>query len=382
VIVARGARAAATWLVAGRPRAAPALLGIVAGVSAAMLLAALRVGASPVSRIVTISSLQPRTANVAGTLAAPQGLSEPDVQALSDPVLAPDVAAVAPLTGVPGTLLYRGRNWQARTIGSNQDFAQVRGYQMAVGSFFGVSDVQNSAKVVVLGQGVVDGLFGGDPSAALDQTVQIQRRPFRVVGTFAPRGSGDQDDVALIPITAAWNDLLGGRGEYVDQILVEARDADAVSAAEGEATQILLDRHKVADPSRAGFQARSQEDTLASEARITGLLSVALGVAAAAGLVLGTAGIASGVAAVGAGRFSFPSAARAGSAGLLGVALGAGLASLGDALARRTGGGFPAPVLSTSSVALALGLSLGIGLFFGVQPARRVLGPVHASRYE
>ena len=84
-------------------------------------------------------------------------------------------------------------------------------------------DVRSSAKVVVLGQTVVDNLFGGDPSAAVGKTIKIQRQSFRVVGTFAAKGSaglGNQDNVAVVPISSAWAYLTGGRGKNIGQIVV------------------------------------------------------------------------------------------------------------------------------------------------------------------
>src|SRR5205085_9866897 len=107
------------------------------------------------------------------------------------------------------------------------------------------SDVRSAAKVVVIGQTVVDNLFSGDPNAAVGQSIKIQRQTFRVVGAFAAKGSaglGNQDNVAVVPISSAWAYLTGRRGKNISQIVVEATGSGSVSGAQSEATQILLDR--------------------------------------------------------------------------------------------------------------------------------------------
>src|SRR5215831_16489219 len=117
---------------------------------------------------------------------------------------------------------------------------------MAAGAMFSESDERNSAKVVVIGQTVVDNLFGGDPNAAVGQSIKISRQSFRVVGVFAPKGSsglGSQDNIAVIPINTAWAYLSGGRGKNISTIVIEASSPDTVTTAQSQATEILLNRH-------------------------------------------------------------------------------------------------------------------------------------------
>jgi putative ABC transport system permease protein len=409
-------RVAMAGLLANRLRSALTMLGVVIGVSAVILLVAFGNGAGIEvqrqvqalgSNIVYVYPSNARTAGVSQGFGSGQTLTDADVKALNDPAQAPDLVAAVPVTGAPGTLQYRDQNWQAQTSGSTQDYAQVRNYQVAAGSFFTAADVENSARVVVLGATVVDNLFAGDPTSAVGQTIKIQRQPFRVVGTFVPKGSnglGNQDNVAVVPITAAWNYLLGGRGKYVGQIILEARDSASVGAEESEATQILLTRHRIADPSQADFQMLSQQDILAAVGQITGVLTLLLGAIAAISLVVGGIGIMNimlvtvtertkeiGIRkAVGARRwdvlmqFVIESMVLAGLGGLLGVGIGAGFAWLVGQVVREAGSTFPPPVVSMPSVALAFGVSLGIGLFFGIYPANRAaaLSPIEALRYE
>jgi putative ABC transport system permease protein len=404
-------------LSANRLRSGLTMLGILIGVAAVILLVAVGNGTSVQvqQQVQSLGSnivyIYPSTARVGGVtqgFGSAQTLTQQDVDALNDRTQAPDIVTAIPLTQAAGQMTYNNQNWFASTSGSSQDFAQVRNYQVSAGSFFTASDVRNSAKVVVLGQTVIDNLFGGDPNAAVGQTIKIQRQSFRVVGTFAPKGSaglGNQDNVAVVPISAAWSYLTGGRGKNISSIIIEASSSDSVQAAQQEATQVLLNRHNIGDPGQADFQTQSQQDILNTFSQITGALTVLLGSIAAISLVVGGIGIMNimlvtvtertreiGIRkAIGARRtdillqFLIESMFLSGVGGLLGIAVGAGLATwLGRGSLQIAGGALPPPIVSGPSVLLAFGVSVGIGLFFGIYPANRAaaLNPIEALRYE
>ena len=404
-------------LSANRLRSGLTMLGILIGVAAVILLVAVGNGTSVQvqnqvqslgSNIVYIYPSSARVGGVSQGFGSAQTLTQQDVDALNDHSQAPDIVTAIPVANASGQMAYQNQNWFASTSGSTQDFPQVRNYQVSNGSFFTAGDVRSSAKVVVLGQTVVDNLFGGDPSAAVGKTIKIQRQSFRVVGTFAAKGSaglGNQDNVAVVPISSAWAYLTGGRGKNIGQIVVQATSSDSVPAAQQEATQILLNRHNIGDPTQADFQTQSQQDILSTFSQITGALTVLLGSIAAISLVVGGIGIMNimlvtvtertreiGIRkAIGARRsdillqFLIESMFLSGLGGLLGILVGAGLASwLNRASLQIAGGALPPPIVSVPSVLLAFGVSVGIGLFFGIYPANRAaaLNPIEALRYE
>ena len=407
---------AVSGLSANRLRSALTMLGIMIGVSAVILLVAVGTGAqvqvqqqiqSLGSNIVYVYPSNQRVGGVAQGFGTGQTLTQEDVDALNDKSRAPDIVTAIPITQAQGTMVYQNQNWFAQTAGTTADFPQVRNYEMAAGEMFSDGDVRSSSKVVVVGQTVVDNLFGGDPDAAIGQTIKIQRQSFRVVGVFAPKGSGglgNQDNVAVIPITAAWSYLQGGRGRNINQIIVEASSSDTVSAAQNEATTVLLDRHKIGDPTQADFTTQSQQDILTTFNQITGVLTLVLGAIAAISLVVGGIGIMNimlvtvtertreiGIRkAIGARRsdillqFLIESMFLSGLGGILGIAVGAGVSAWLGTVASRISSSFPPPVVSIPSVLLAFGVSVGIGLFFGIYPANRAaaLNPIEALRYE
>ena len=407
---------ALSGLGSNRLRSALTMLGILIGVAAVILLVAVGNGASVQvqnqiqslgSNLVYVYPSSQKVGGVSQGFGTGQTLSQADVDALNNKSQAPDIVTAIPITQANGTMVYQNQNWFAPTSGTTQDFPQVRNFDFSAGAMFTDSDVRNSAKVVVIGQTVVDNLFGGDPNAAVGQSIRIQRQSFRVVGTFAPKGSGglgNQDNIAVIPINTAWAYLSGGRGKNISQIVIQATDSSTVQAAQNEATQILLNRHNIGDPSQADFTTQSQQDILNTFSQVTGILTLVLGAIAAISLVVGGIGIMNimlvtvtertreiGIRkAIGARRsdillqFLIESMFLSGFGGLFGILVGAGLSAYLATIASRISTSFPPPVVSIPSVLLAFGVSVGIGLFFGIYPANRAAGlkPIEALRYE
>ena len=407
---------ALSGLNANRLRSALTMLGILIGVAAVILLVAVGNGASVQiqnqiqglgSNVVYIYPQATKVSGVSQGFGSGTTLTQADVDALNDKSQAPSIVTAVPITGVSGTMVYQNQNWFAQTSGATADFAQVRNYDIAQGAMFSDSDVRSASKVVVIGQTVVDNLFGGSPSAAVGQTIKISRQPFRVIGVFASKGSqgfgANQDNVAVVPITAAWDYLSGGRNRNIQYIICEASSPDTVKAAQDEVTSVLLNRHKIGDPSLADFQTQTQQDILNSANQATAIFTVVLGAIAGISLVVGGIGIMNimlvtvtertreiGIRkAIGARRsdvllqFLIESMVLSGFGGILGIIVGAGAAAWLGGFSSRLGN-FPPPVVSGPSVLLAFGVSVGIGLFFGIYPANRAatLNPIEALRYE
>jgi putative ABC transport system permease protein len=408
-------RMAANGLLANRLRSSLTMLGILIGVAAVILLVAVGNGAS-VQINAQIQSLGANViyvfpSNARGTGGVSQGfgtgqsLTQADVDAINSAQQAPDVVAAIPIAQSGGQITYGSQNYFAPTIGTTPAFPQVRDYQVAEGSFFTDDDVNARHRVVVLGQTVVDNLFGtADP---IGQTIKINRQSFRVIGVFAPKGGsgfGSQDNVVIAPITTVWAYLTGARGQVISQIVASATSAASVAQAETEITTILLERHQISDVTQADFQLQSQQDILNQATSIATALTLVLGAIAGISLVVGGIGIMNimlvtvtertreiGIRkAIGARRrdilaqFLIEAMVLSGLGGALGIAIGALLATEAPHIPAIASSSFPTPVVSAPSVVLAFCVSVAIGLFFGIYPANRAarLHPIEALRYE
>lgn len=273
---------------------------------------------------------------------------------------------------------------------------------MALGAAFTQSDVDGGAKVVVLGQTVVDKLFGpnADP---IGQNVRIAGKPFAVIGVAAKKGQSaqgqDYDDTLFIPMTTFAQNIQGGLTKYLSgQIYVAAMSSDATSRAQKDVSSLLRDRHRIGPRADDDFSIRNLSEIAGAQAEGADTMTSLLASVAAVSLLVGGIGIMNimlvsvtertreiGVRmAIGAKprnillQFLIEALVLSMAGGLLGVALGVGVAQY---LASK----FNWPTLIQPDViGISVAFSAFVGIVFGLFPARKAskLDPIDALRFE
>jgi putative ABC transport system permease protein len=407
---------------AHRLRSTLTMLGLIIGVSAVVLLSACGLGVKnsvdariePVSNNITIVSQAEAVPN--GPPAHP--LTDADADALQS---APDVASIAPaVTGSPtpgatttGMLISTktANDLTANIIGTTENWVRTNNRNLTYGSFFNDTQNREVARVAVLGPTVARTLFG-QPSAALNQTVQIGHEPFQVIGVMASYGQ-QLDNTAVVPLNTARRYVFGyGEGStsnQLHQITAEATQQANVPAAMAEITRILDARHHITNPRMRDYQIQSLGSRLQSFNQIVNILVLFTPAVAGLSLVVGGIGVLNimlvsvtertreiGIRkAVGATngavlkQFLLESTVLAGLGGLVGVGVGIALAMLVGAIAPALDPASGAlagfiPVLSFPPVLVAFTISLAIGIIAGGYPAYRAarLRPIQALRYQ
>jgi putative ABC transport system permease protein len=86
--------------------------------------------------------------------------------------------------------------------GVNEHYLETNQYTIDIGHNFTGTDIDNARPVAIIGQTVVKDLFPSE--SPLGRKVRIGDHAYTVIGTFGPKGTlfgGDQDEIAVIPIT-------------------------------------------------------------------------------------------------------------------------------------------------------------------------------------
>jgi putative ABC transport system permease protein len=386
-------------------RTALAGLGIVIGIAAVIALISL--GASTQqsvqnsiqglgANLLTISPGSQRTGAVEGGFGSSQTLTLDDANAITDAHFA-SISQVSPEVSRRGQVTAGRNNTNTSIIGATSTYPAVHNVTMSSGTFITTEDVNSNRDVAVIGPQVVTDLFGGgDPTG---QTIRINKIPFTIIGITQSKGGtgfANQDDIVFIPITTAQKTVFGI--DYVNDISLSASSADAITQAENDAGYLLLQRHKINDPTQADFSMFSQSDILNAASSVTGTFTALLAGIAAISLLVGGIGIMNIMLvtviertreiglrkALGAkdnlviSQFLIESIILTIGGGLTGMVLGI-LLSYGISLLIN----LPFTI-SIFAILLAVGVSAAIGIIFGWYPAKKAadLSPIEALRYE
>ena len=396
-----------------RVRSSLTMLGVVIGVAAVIAMVAIGQGAGAAVQkqmstlgqnqvmVIPGSSSSGAVLFGAGTV---QTLTPEDAASIARD--APSATATAVIVRTRAQITYKDLNWAPATVqGCDPAFLVVREWPVGEGENFTDADVRNAAQVCLLGQTVVDNLFGSE--SPVGRRVRVKGLPFKVVGVLDRKGANtfgaDQDDVLLLPWTTVKKKLQGSAFNTVDQILVATDSAEDLGPLEDQVRGILRANHRLAEhqsgPSALDdFSIRNMTELLGAMGATTGVMTALLAAIAAVSLLVGGIGIMNIMLvsvtertreiglrmAIGArgrdvlSQFLVEAITLSGIGGILGILLGGG----GAMVVSRTAHW---PILiSANSIVLAVVFSAAVGILFGFYPAWRAsrLDPIEALRYE
>ncbi len=381
------------------------MLGIIIGVGAVIAMLAIGQGA----RFVVESQIQSLGTNVlviypgaaqqsgvrmdAGTMIT---LTEDDAKALKDQC--PALAYVTPSARTGGRIVYGNTNWGTSVWGVYPEYLQIRDWKVSAGSVFGETDLRAATKVCLIGQTLVDNLFGDtDP---VGKTMRIRNMPFKVIGVLDRKGQSamgqDQDDIIIAPFSTVEKKLMGAH--WANTVLASAVSKAGMDEAQKEITDVLRSRHRLMQWQDNDFTVRNQTDIAAAAETTSKTLTVLLASIASISLIVGGIGIMNimlvsvtertreiGIRmSVGARsrdvlfQFLIEAVVMSISGGIIGVLLGV--------ISSRVISSWQNwPIfISPNAIILAFAFSGAVGIFFGYYPARKaaLLNPIEALRYE
>jgi putative ABC transport system permease protein len=324
------------------------------------------------------------------------------------------------------------KRWFTRMHGTDVMMPSIkRAWMFTAGRFFSEHEQDRGAQVIVLGQVVVDRLFGAGVNP-VGQQVTLWNQPFEVVGVVTsatwvvqPAPGDDQFDAVYMPYTTTQRLLNLSK---LNDITVTVESSGDVSRLSREITRLLRARHGIGDNDPDDFTIVTQaakalttgglppgvaravaanvaelekvtlEQLALTMERASKTMTWLLAAVAAVSLLVGGIGIMNitllsvtertkeiGLRmAVGARgkdvmrQFLFEAVVISAVGGLVGIIVGV-IASIGIASSLQW-----ATVVSPGSVLVAFGVAAAVGVFFGWYPAKQAarLDPIVALRRE
>ena len=389
-------------------RSALTMLGIIIGVGAVITMLAVGTGARQRigEQIASIGSnlimVVPGSTTAGGVR---MGAGTQPTLTLGDAVAiqkeCPSVLYVAPVHSGVAQVVYGNQNWSTSITGTTMNMLYVRDWPLSAGRLFTEEEVRSAAKVCLLGQTVVDNLFGGiNP---VGQIIRIKKIPFTVIGILEAKGQDpgghDQDDTIYVPVTTAQKQLFGTQFPgMIRTIMVKAKSTEDLAAAERQINELLRQRHHIGQKQDDDFTVRNLTQMLQATEQSTRVMTLLLGAIASVSLLVGGIGIMNimivsvtertreiGIRmAIGAKtwdirlQFIIEALILSMIGGVAGIVIGIS----GSKILSMLFGWLT--IVSPLSIFLAFGFSGLVGIFFGFYPAYKasLLDPIDALRYE
>lgn len=308
---------------ANKFRVLSAMMGIVIGLFAVMVLISIAVGAKDMlmrqmgnlgaEQILVMPGRVLDDANgqkdlLSGLTSVPSTLTYEDAEAVR---AVPGVERVVPQLETVANVDYGDTRVQGMIVGTTAGYAEVQHAAVAEGSFFAEED--QGKNVVVLGRNVHDGLLGitqqdgGGGEAAsggedkpwwqkwlsgltaeaseptlVGKTIMIGETEYTVAGVLEPNATlgSSTDNTVVMPIETA---LANTDMTYLNKMIVEADSLGVIDQVDGAVFSAIAAQHSEID-----FSVVKQEQMLGAVGKVTTVLQVMLaGITATALLISG-----------------------------------------------------------------------------------------------
>lgn len=173
-------------------------------------------------------------------------------------------------------VVYRDLATTTRVFGVGPDWPQIRRWTVVEGGFLDDDDMASLARVAILGHGVAARLF--PEGGAIGQTIRVNGDPYTVKGVFGSMGTNaggdDWDDRIVIPVTTSARRLFGRA--YMEQIVMQVRDARRTAETAEEVRSLLRERHRIAAGAPDDFFVREPDDVQEAALETSGTLTAML----------------------------------------------------------------------------------------------------------
>lgn len=245
---------------------------------------------------------------------------EADARAIARDV--PSVKAVAPVSSQSVKAVFGNQNWSTQVTGSNLQYLEVTKRSIRSGRSFTDSEVRSGAAVCLIGETVLQKLFGGQE--AVGEKIRLHgssttttstdtsssgnngtsrssggsgtsssKLSCEVIGLLEAKGQStmgtDQDDLVVIPLAAYQRRLAGNQDVGMIQISVE--DGVATEKVQREIHRLLRERRHLSPSDDDNFNIMDMKEIVKMLTGTTQMMTALLSAVAAVSLLVGGIGI-------------------------------------------------------------------------------------------
>jgi putative ABC transport system permease protein len=308
-----------------------------------------------------------------------------------------EVADISPQIHRPQMeVKYADKSTTTMVLGAMPSFATVWDWGAAKGDFISEEDVENAARVCVIGPTTRKDLFG--EANPIGEMIRVGSVQFEVKGILVAKGTspagGDMDSRVMIPMTTMMRRL--ANIDYITNIKVRLKNAKDMKKAAGSIQALLRERHQQAPGVPDDFSIITPGEVTETAEKVAGTFNLFLILVAGISLIAGGVVVSNLMLisvserrkeiglrkAVGARKnnitfqFLIEATAVTLTGGIIGIALGVAGAKILEAVTKTP------MAVSWQIVVLGALFSSLVGLIAGIQPARRAasIQPIEALK--